>query len=959
VLELTPRDQIEKILKEGHADRRLLAANEATLRMAVINRVIDALGWPFLDSGPESPTGAGDYLDYELKTQLGPWMVVEAKRAGDAFEIPDSLLPARSTTTRSLQPLLRRGGRLMREALQQAATYCNDKGIALACVTNGFQWIFYRGLSGPNRPWTAGCAVTFNGLDDVIARFDLFLGCLSRSHAATPFLLRLLDRPGDDALPAITNPKDHLSVRPGPADRANTAVLRSVNDFLFSEITGVDRAEMLAECYVKPGFEAEFDRTLQRLLKDTARHLDDGNQMALEGGPDEFVREVSAQEKSNIRNPVVLVGHVGVGKTTFLNRVIKQFRDDSTAVCALVDLEGYGYVGDAAADERRIAEAILEKLGHSAKAVLRHVATSEKEQLQADPMSLEALRTMFRDSLKSERALGEAVWASDPQAWPKREYDFLLAKRDDVISMLPHYIRHLRARFKKDDGSKYPVIVALDNLDLSSDDYQKFVYRFAQRLARDTPAVIILSMREDTFESGQRPGGFLTSSPLQFVFHVRAPSLDRLLRKRVEFGEHARDRGLLPTPIMQEDDAITAACRLVRSALLMPQSEALEIIIGLAGHNVRDALALVRGVVQGSAATHARADASASFAFECLVAALGADGFRARWGLGNCFDTEPASPPLHALRARLLGYFDWAFGIRDRTFAEQTDAVISRFGSWGYPVAAVTAALQAILDAGLLRPLRGEQMAPGDLPRRLSITAAGHVHLTKLFRLGAYRAAMAMVMRWYDADSAQRFIQKARDAGGVDGPTVGDVSVSDAPLVFDGYLAEMIAKERGTLSPEVGRSGWATETLSRSAGLLPTVLSAAREDRTPSPPKAKNQPSAKQLTLVSERQSVLPTISRDLAHDGTVWIPRILWALEMARRNSWGALTAADISRILKNHGNIDVPNTNVARAFRDQGHSELWCALGKRYQITDAGTLVIRGLVGDSGTVGDLKRTP
>jgi hypothetical protein len=246
VTEPNPKEEIRSILQSMAADRRLRTANEATVRMAVIDKVIQALGWDPVDAGLESPTGAGDYLDYELKTPIGPWMVVEAKRAGETFEVPDSLLPIRSATTRTLQPLLRRGGRLLRDALHQAATYCNDKGIALACVTNGFQWIFFRGLSARDRPWTSGPAILFNGSDDIISRFDPFFGCLSRSYAATAYLLRLLDRSDDGALPAMINPQDHLAARPGPADRANTAILRSVNNFLFSEITGSDRAEMLA-----------------------------------------------------------------------------------------------------------------------------------------------------------------------------------------------------------------------------------------------------------------------------------------------------------------------------------------------------------------------------------------------------------------------------------------------------------------------------------------------------------------------------------------------------------------------------------------------------------------------------------------------------------------------------------------------------------------------------------------
>lgn len=49
---------------------------------------------------------------------------------------------------------------------------------------------------------------------------------------------------------------------------------------------------------------------------------------------------------------------------------------------------------------------------------------------------------------------------------------------------------------------------------------------------------------------------------------------------------------------------------------------------------------------------------------------------------------------------------------------------------------------------------------------------------------------------------------------------------------------------------------------------------------------------------------------------GSVWIPRILWALEWGRRNDAGPMTAADIARALES-GGVAVPPTNTARAFR------------------------------------------
>lgn len=92
---------------------------------------------------------------------------------------------------------------------------------------------------------------------------------------------------------------------------------------------------------------------------------------------------------------------------------------------------------------------------------------------------------------------------------------------------------------------------------------------------------------------------------------------------------------------------------------------------------------------------------------------------------------------------------------------------------------------------------------------------------------------------------------------------------------------------------------------------------------------------------VPQRTEVpMPSLAPDHEYMGTVWIPRILWALIHAELTKRGALTAAEIDRTLSEHAGINVHDTNVARAFRDiKGTVDhLWVCQGKRYTLTDAG---------------------
>lgn len=252
------KEAVERIFTEFTPTRRFREANEARTRIEVINRMLVSLGWPNMDLEPESPSGTGEFLDYELWAQDQAWMAVEAKRAGVTFDLSDAGTRKSGSHLRSIVSLTSQGGGALREAMKQAATYSNDKGIPLACVTNGFQWLFFRGLSSKHRAWTRGSALVFASADEVIARFDDFLRALGRTWAGTS--------------------------------------------------------------YVTPGIAGDFEHSIERLLKDAPRGLEDEPHEVVEGSPSKFVSTLSKQvQLSQIKHPVVVVGHVGVGKATFCN----------------------------------------------------------------------------------------------------------------------------------------------------------------------------------------------------------------------------------------------------------------------------------------------------------------------------------------------------------------------------------------------------------------------------------------------------------------------------------------------------------------------------------------------------------------------------------------------------------------------------------------------------------------
>lgn len=155
-------------------------------------------------------------------------------------------------------------------------------------------------------------------------------------------------------------------------------------------------------------------------------------------------------------------------------------------------------------------------------------------------------------------------------------------------------------------------------------------------------------------------------------------------------------------------------------------------------------------------------------------------------------------------------------------------------------------------------------------------------------------------------------------------------------------------QEDRLLSKDFSIQPWVQEVLARSNAWdidLSLNNQAKHEELTPEPSEVE------QLSLnVTVQIKPLPRLPRNLKFHDSVWVPRILWVLEYAAINHRGPITAAKIAEILTEEGDVDVPNTNVARAFRDfRGKSDIekyFTRSGKKYSITKEGSAVIRSLI-------------
>jgi hypothetical protein len=167
--------------------RKGLDLNEADTRHQFIDRLIhECLGWDRSHSVKLERNFNGDYSDYELGEP--PLVVIEAKRAGQTFEIPSEGTKSIVRTLRSIalnsQPF--------KAALEQTLKYCSDRGIQIGAIANSTQIVVFLAVRTDGVPPLEGKCLVFSGLDQLDEHFSRLWQAISPSAADEGLLLKEL-----------------------------------------------------------------------------------------------------------------------------------------------------------------------------------------------------------------------------------------------------------------------------------------------------------------------------------------------------------------------------------------------------------------------------------------------------------------------------------------------------------------------------------------------------------------------------------------------------------------------------------------------------------------------------------------------------------------------------------------------------------------------------------------------
>ncbi len=485
--------------------------SETDTRSKMIDFVlIDVLGWSEDNIlREERCLDSGKYLDYKISTNT-PRIIIEAKKSSINFDIPTS----------SNQREYKIGGvikqcEILTKAINQARDYALSKGIIFCVVTNGHQYVFFRSQNSQGVDWNQHKVIVFRDLKDIESNFELFSRLLSKSSAENGLIERSL-RLSDDTNYEINKYKTldtrHL-IRPRKIDRNPLfpfigEIVRRVFQDLASEES---ESEILEHCYVdSPNKKDKSTPFMDREIKLLYVSKKDA------GDFQQRITSSLTNHKVNHTEVILLIGSVGVGKSTFLQRfrkVLAKKEIDNAGIWIYLNFKHYSDTGEILNDfiYSQIEETLNAEYSHldiNDWAFLKQAYHSEYENLKKG-----ALAPLFKkDPNEFDLKFGEKIYNTIENDKGKHCTNLLSA---------------ISKRLKKS------IFLVFDNADQLDPKTQNQIFLASQKLAETIKCYALIAMREESYWKNRDSGplnAFHTTA-----YHVQPPTLKQVISKRFQY----------------------------------------------------------------------------------------------------------------------------------------------------------------------------------------------------------------------------------------------------------------------------------------------------------------------------------------------------------------------------------------------------------------------------------------
>ena len=777
---------LERLIHDIQASN--LAWNEAETRFQIIDRIIvDCLGWPRGSLRLEQAHNR-TYSDYELGApRCAIW---EAKRQGLTFELPAD---PKGNIVKDLPSIIALD-KDVSDAILQVQRYCSDRGVELAVATNGHQIIAFLATRSDGVAPLEGRCFVINGYEQLQSNFPKVWQMLSPSGVAEHRLNRLLNVGEDGALPQKLSSliADYPQYR-YPSVLQNT--LRDLGELLLIEADQQETEKSFYEqCYCESGALPQHALVSKQMLVTRYAALFDRtdrpptvNPVQTGRGKPLFTPDLTTEVIS--KRPIVLIGDVGVGKTSFLKHLIyvSAFEEFQKAIYIYMDLGSQGALS---------------------KDLYKFVLTEIEEQLythhEVDVYERQFVRGVYHLEIQRFNA---GIHGSFQEGQPERYDEELIRFLEEKISQPDRHLKKAISHIAK--GRKKQVIFVLDNADQRDSEVQQTAFIIAQNLAKDWEAAVFIAIRPQTFYKSKQAGA-LTAYPHR-VFTIAPPRVDEVMEKRLQFALNmAEGRIKMEQPSLQDIRLQLVNVATFLKALLYSLSknkELVEFLSNITAGNIRAVVEFVTKFI-GSANVDAQKIISIMESENRYIIPIHEFWKAALLGeyshydplsslALNLFDVRNADPKEHFLLPMILGYLHFDGEHRSGEGFATSAVIVSEMQNWAFTPKVTETALRRANNKKLIEtPQRvtfdeDESGLIGDMPECFRITTIGVYHLLRWIGEFSYLDAMS-----YDTPILDR------EVSDVLRPKIDSFKIADRlerARVFRGYLTKVW--RRSNLSP--------------------------------------------------------------------------------------------------------------------------------------------------------------